>query len=56
MMVIDIKGEWKNDKIEGKGIYYYHNGDRSMGDYYNGKLIGKHVRLTKDGEIKIENY
>ena len=22
------EGEWKNDKREGKGIYYYNNGDK----------------------------
>ena len=22
------EGDWKNDKKEGKGIYYFNNGDR----------------------------
>ena len=35
---------------------YYNNGDRMMGDYLNGELIGKHIRLTKNGEVKIENH
>ena len=35
---------------------YYHNGDREMGDYYNGKRIGKHVMLTRNGEVKTNNY
>ena len=35
---------------------YYNNGDRMMGDYYNDKPIGKHVTLTRDGEVKINNY
>ena len=42
--------------MEGKGIYYYNNGDREMGDYYNGNPIGKHVMLTRNGEVKINNY
>ena len=50
------EGEWRNDKKEGKGIYYFSNGDRQMGDYYNDDPIGKHVRLTKNGAVKIENY
>ena len=50
------EGDWKNDKMEGKGIHYYKNGDRVMGDYSNDKFIGKHVTLTKDGEVKIQNY
>ena len=41
---------------EGKGIFYFANGERMMGDYLNGKPIGKHVMLTRYGEIKIENY
>ena len=50
------EGEWRNDKNEGKGIYYFSNGGRMMGDYYNGNPIGKHVKLTKNGDVKIENY
>ena len=46
----------RNDKFEGKGIFYFNNGDRMMGDYYNNKPVGKHVRLTKNGDVKIENY
>jgi len=26
-----------------------------MGDYYNGEEIGKHVTLTSNGEVKINN-
>ena len=50
------EGDCRNDKREGKGIYYYANGDRQMGDYSNNKPIGKHVRLTRNWEVKIENY
>ena len=35
---------------------YYHNGDREMGDYYNGNPIGKHLKLTRNGEVEINNY
>ena len=42
--------------MEGKGIFYYNNGDREMGDYYNNKKMGKHVMLTKIGEVKINDY
>ena len=41
---------------EGKGIKYFNNGDRRMGDYYNDEPIRKHVILTKNGEVKIENF
>ena len=50
------EGEWKKDNKEGKGIYYFNYGDRMMGDYYNDKPIGKHVTLTRNGEVKINNY
>ena len=50
------EGDFRNGLNEGKEIYYYNNGDRSMGDYYNGNPIGKHVMLTRNGEVKIINY
>ena len=43
-------------KKEGKGIYYYNDGDRRMGDYLNDEPIGKHVILTKNGEVETEEY
>ena len=42
--------------MEGKGIIYYNNGDRKMGDYYNGMAKGKFVILSNNGEVKINNY
>ena len=35
---------------------YKNNGDRKMGDYSNDKKVGKHVILTKNGEVKTKNY
>ena len=32
------EGEWKNDDTHGKGIYYYSNGSREMGDYADGLI------------------
>ena len=31
------EGDYKNGKKEGKGIFYYNNSDREMGDYLLGK-------------------
>ena len=42
--------------MEEKGIYDYNDGDRRMGDYSNNNPIGKHVTLTKNGEVKTTNY
>ena len=44
--IIRFEGEYKNDKREGKGIFYHNNGDREMGDYLDGNPIGKHITLT----------
>ena len=49
-------GEFRYGKKEGKGIKYYINGDRRMGDYYNDEPIGKHVILTRIGEVKTEIF
>jgi hypothetical protein len=46
----------RNRKKEGKGIYCFNNGDKRMGDFFNGEHVGKHVTLTKDGEVKAEYF
>ena len=50
------EGDWKNNKREGKGIMYWNDGDREMGDYLNGKEIGKHILFKVNGEIIQNNY
>ena len=50
------EGEYKNDKKEGKGIYYYNNGDIEIGDYLEGKEIGKHVTLHTNKRITSKDY
>ena len=46
-----IVGDWRNGKREGKGIYYWKNGNRIMGDYSNNEPIRKHEKLTKFGKV-----
>jgi len=46
----------KNEKKEGKGIYYFKSGTRKMGEWKDDKEIGKHVTLSNNGEVKINNY
>ena len=46
----------KNDKCEGKGVFYSSNGDRKMGDYFAGNEIGKLVTLSNDGNFITEIY
>ena len=55
-MVIYMKEALKNCKMEGKGLIYYSNGDREMGDYLNSEKIGKHITLTNNGEVKTNIY
>ena len=50
------EGDFKKWKKEGKGIYYAHNVDREMGDFYNDMPKGKCIRLTREGEVKINTY
>ena len=49
-------GYTHNGLPERKGIYYFYNGDRRMGDYYDDKKIGKHVTLTSNGNVETEIY
>ena len=51
--VIIMMVECINDMREGQGIFYYNNGDREMGDYYNDEEIGKHVMLTSPFLVSI---
>ena len=48
------EGEWNNDLMDGKGIYYFNNepwkGDKYEGDFKNGKKEGKGVYYYKSGD------
>ena len=43
MMMIDMKVIIKNDKREGKGIFYWKNGNKYEGDYKNDKREWKGI-------------
>ena len=51
IVIMRYEGEFKEDCREGKGIFYFSNGDRMMGDYHRDKPIGKHVILKKNGDV-----
>ena len=42
--------------MEGKGIYYYKNGDRYEGDVKNGKREGKGILYFKNGDREMGDY
>ena len=43
-------------KKEGKGIYYYTDGNREMGNYLKGRQVGKHVTLHSNGDVTSRIY
>jgi len=54
---IQMKGEYKDKKRDGKWIYYYENGNIwSEGFFKNGKSDGKRILYSKNGKIFIEGY
>ena len=51
------EGDFKNNNRHGSGIMYYKRDGKigkSMGDYFDGKAIGKHVFLQPDGRVTVE--
>ena len=44
------EGDWKNGHKEGKGIYYFNNGNRYEGDWKNGQKEGKGIFYCKNGD------
>ena len=50
------EGEWRNDKKEGKGIYYWNDGDRYEGDFRNGNFEGKGIYYFSNGDRRMGDY
>jgi hypothetical protein len=38
-----IQGQFKDDKMNGKGTYYYFSGNKYVGDMVNGDKIGQGI-------------
>ena len=53
-----LQNIWNNgiDKREGKGIYYWNDGDRYEGDWKKDKKEGKGVFYYKNGNREIGDY
>ena len=41
---------------EGKGVYYYNNGNRYEGDWRNSKREGKGIFYYNDGDREMGDY
>ena len=50
------EGEYKNDNMNGRGVYYYAEGNREMGDFINGKEIGVHLTLHPNGKYSVNDF
>ncbi len=54
MHVIEINeqllGQFKDDKRNGKGTFYYASGSKYTGDMVNGKFEGQGVYIWADGD------
>ena len=49
-------GEWKNNKWDGKGIYYYASGDVYNGENIDTKRMGFGKYIWKDGESYVGEW
>jgi hypothetical protein len=50
------EGNWVNDKMEGKGIYYYSNGERYEGELKSDKVNGTGTYFYADGSKYIGEW
>ena len=51
-----FEGEFKEDKMEGKGVYYFTDGTKMIGQFENGKKKGKFEFHEKDGTVEYTIY
>jgi hypothetical protein len=45
-----LLGQYKDDKMNGKGTYYYANGNKYTGVWVNGKKEGQGVFIWTNGD------
>lgn len=49
LIVKEYVGEWKNDKMDGEGFFYFENGDTYHGNFQDGKQSGRGKYLFVNG-------
>ena len=45
-----IMGQWKDDKLNGQGIYVWSNGDRYEGEFKQGNADGQGMKYYVNGK------
>ena len=50
------EGDFRNDKLEGKGIMFYNDGEIYMGDWRNGKKEGKGIYYYNNGDREMGDW
>jgi hypothetical protein len=50
------QGEFKDSQGNGKGVYYYANGDKREGHWKNGQIHGDAIYYFKDGRKYREKW
>ncbi len=50
------EGKFYKWRLNGKGIFYYKNWDRIMGNYLDGKPIGIHAKREQFGYVTSKYY
>ncbi len=51
MMIVEhLLGQFKDDKINGKGTYYYNNGNKYTGDWVDDHITGQGVYTYANGD------
>ena len=50
------EGDWKKDKKDGDGVFYCNDGKKTIGKYINNNKVGKHITITKNGDVFTDNY
>lgn len=51
-----FEGQWKNDVINGTGIYYWNNSHYYVGHWINGKRWGYGIEVFSDGHTQLRYF
>ena len=49
-------GEFKDDKMEGKGIYIWENGDKYVGEWRDNQMAGFGKKTDNNGDVYVGEF